>query len=198
VDLFTAGTLVVEQPWSAGNLLLRTRYHVDVHDTRDGHLAAVDERGVPLLSRPVRLTQLSGSTPFRLVVRRPDGATLLTVDKGFSLLRPRTRVTGADGRVLGSVERANRKHYPITDHTGAPLGAFDFPSGRFTAADGTEAGVLERRATAQRAGRRVGRDVLHVRPGATGPLRALVIATVLALDVVRGNGTARNSALTWN
>ncbi|ALG10004.1 hypothetical protein [Kibdelosporangium phytohabitans] len=198
MDLLAAHTLVVEQPWSAGKILLRTRYHADVYDKRDGHLATVGERSTSRLARPVRLTHLSGNTPFKLTVNRPDGVTLLTVDKGISVLRPRIRVSGMDGHELGSIERDDRKSYPITDRTGATIGAFDFPSGRFTAADGTEVATMEHRVIARRAGRRVGRIVLHVHPNASGPLRVLVIATVLALDVVRGNGTALDNAILWN
>ncbi len=37
--------------------------------------------------------------------------------------------------------------------------------------------------------------MLHVRPNAEGPLRALVIATALVLEVLRGNGTTPNDAV---
>ncbi|WP_253769222.1 hypothetical protein [Goodfellowiella coeruleoviolacea] len=177
MSLASTDTLVVEQPWSFGSLLWRTRYRATAYDGQDRPVAVVAERRGPGLLAPVRLTGLSGRTPFDLRVCTPDSREVLGIRKGFALRRPRTHVLGPRGEPLGSIQAEPGHRFALLDAHGQRICLL------------ADVAALDIRALARRDGRRVRRDVLRVRPGTPEPLRSLVLATGLAFDVVRNVGT---------
>lgn len=177
MTLSSADTLVIEQPWSFGSLLWRTRYRATAYDGQDRPVAVVTERRGPGLLAPVRLTGLSGRTPFNLRVCDPGGREMLLVRKGFALRRPRTQVLGPHGQALGSIQAEPGHRFGLLDAHGQRICLL------------ADVATLDIRALARRDGKRVRRDVLRIRPGTPEGLRTLVIAAGLAFDVVRNVGT---------
>ncbi|RKT51648.1 hypothetical protein [Saccharothrix australiensis] len=169
-------TLIIEQPWGAARHLFGTRYETRAYTEHGAPVAvAADRKGLGPLRKLLRTTGFSGRTTFDLVVSHL-GQPLLLVRKGPG--KPPTRVSRPDGAPLGSVRRESRSHYALLD-----------PSGQRICYFGDVAGFTQG-AIAKRDGRRVRRDVLHVRPGTPEPARTLALAVGLAFDVVRGVGTS--------
>ncbi len=169
-------TLVIEQPWGAGRHLFGTRYETTAYTEHGTPLAEVSDRGrLGPIRKLLRTTGFSGRTTFDLVVSHL-GQPLLLIRKGPG--RPPTSVSRPNGTPLGSIRKESRTHYALLD-----------PAGRQICYFGDIAGFTQG-AIAKRDGKRVRRDVLHVRPGTPEPTRSLAIAVALAFDVVRGKGTS--------
>ncbi|CRK60056.1 hypothetical protein [Alloactinosynnema sp. L-07] len=173
-----ADTLVIEHPWGFGKVLMRTRYQVTVRDERDTLLATVAERRGPGALKLVRMTQFSASTPFELAVTDPGGTPVLSIEKGFTLGKGDVRVTDPTGTPIGSVRYHGHRDIRLSDPAGQVLCLLGDVA-RF------EFGVL-----AKRGRDKVRRDTLRLTPGLTHPVRTLAVATALAFEIVRGNGTA--------
>ncbi|HVK24858.1 MAG TPA: hypothetical protein VM677_26165 [Actinokineospora sp.] len=182
MGVFNTDTLVIEHPWGFGKVLLRTRYQVTVRDERDALLATVAERSGPGALKLVRMTQLSASTPFELAVTEPGGAPVLSIEKGFSLGKGEVRVADPTGSPIGSVRYHGPRDIRLSDPAGRTLCVLDDVA-RF------EFGVL-----AKRGKDRVRRDTLRLAPGLGHPVRTLAVATALAFEIIRGNGTATGNA----
>ncbi|MDQ2582904.1 hypothetical protein [Saccharothrix yanglingensis] len=170
-----AHTLLLEQPWTARSLFLRTRFRMDVRDERGTPLATVAERaGLGPLRRLLRATGFSGRTRFDLVVA-DRGHPVLRVTKGAG--RPPVQVFAPDGALIGSVRNEGRGAAGLYGANGDRLASL-----------GDAAGFTTRRIT-EREGRKVRRDTVRLRPGTPEPVRSLAIAAAIAHDVVRGVGT---------
>ncbi|MGW5053300.1 hypothetical protein [Actinokineospora sp. NPDC004072] len=177
MDLFSEPVLLVEQAGGFRKALVNTAYAADVYDQRGNLLARVRERRRPGPLGLLRVTELTGSTPFDLAVTLPDGREVLGIAKGFHLLAGRVTVTGPDGRVVGTMIRKLMRPITFADPDGNPLGTF-------ADAAGFRHGDLDRRD-----GRKVRRDTLWPHPHTTGPVRTLAIAAGLAYGVVSNTGT---------
>ena len=185
MSLLHSDTLIVEQPWTAGSLLLRPSYRAEVYDGRDFLLASVREGDGPGLQRPLRYTGLSGLTTFDLVVTAPTGQPLLGVHKDFGR-RPHLHVTVPGGRAVGSIKWLRRTEHALLDTSGRQLCLLG------------DVAHLKIGDITKRNGKRVRRDVIQIRPGTAEPLRSLAIAGGVAFDVLRGKGTSHTSGdISW-
>ncbi|WP_436492403.1 hypothetical protein [Actinokineospora sp. HUAS TT18] len=178
MGVLQADTLVIEHPWGFGKVLLRTRYEVTVRDERDALLATVAERSGPGALKLVRMTQLSASTPYELVVADPGGAAVLSIAKGFSLGKGEMRVVDPTGSPIGSVRYHGPRDIRLSDPAGRVLCVLD------------DVARLEFGVLAKRGRDKIRRDTLRLSPGLAHPVRALAVATGLAFEIVRGNGTS--------
>lgn len=181
MSLLHSGTLIVEQPWSAGSILFRPRYRAEVYDERDLLLATVAESSGPGLQRPLRHTGFSGWTSYDLAVAAPTGQPLLTVRKGFGR-RPHIQVIAPTGQAIGSLRWLGGTRHALFDAGGRQLCLLG---------DVVRMKVGDIK---KRNGRRVRRDVAQLRPGTAEPLRSLAVAGAVAYDVVRGIGTNHTSS----
>jgi hypothetical protein len=128
----------------------------------------------------LRHTGFNGWTSFDLVVAAPNGQPLLNLHKPFGR-KPRIRVTAANGKVIGSLQRQTTRLQALHDASGRQLCVLG---------DAIHIQIGHR---ATRDGKRVRRDVVRIRPGVAEPVRSLAIAGALMFDIVRGAGTSRIS-----
>ncbi|MET9631397.1 hypothetical protein ABZX92_28440 [Lentzea sp. NPDC006480] len=176
MSLLSTDAFVVEQPWSAMSLLLRSKYRVEAYDGYDAPLGFADETrrafGVGFLRR----MSLSRWTPFHLRVVAPNGEPLLVITKSAGFFRRPTKVAAPNGQPIGSIV-PQRSRYALLDANGTQLcllgDVAQFQTGQIK----------------KRNGNRVRRDVIQIRPGTTGSIRLLAVAAAVAFDIVRGIGT---------
>lgn len=174
-----APTLFIEFPATFGASFTRRHYSADIYDAHDRKLGAVEEKGTTKIFGAVRwLDDVNGETPFSLVLRTDTGEPVLHLRKGPSLFRnPRVAVSRPDGTEVGSLVRKRRGPVLLLDPEAREIGGF-----------GTGP-AYTRSAIAERDGKRVRRDVLHVDPAMPEPQRTLTVAAAAAYPVVIGFGT---------
>jgi hypothetical protein len=171
---------LVEHPHNFLSLLSRPHYRVQVFTEQDVPLAFVSERTGPGLQRPLRHTGFNGWTSYDLVVTAPGGQPLMHIRKPFGR-KPHIQVTTATGQLIGSLKRQTDRLQGLHDANGRQLCVLG------------DVVHMQVGHLAKRAGRRVRRDVVRIRPGVAEPVRSLAVAGALMFDIVRGAGTGRIS-----
>ncbi|MEU7478649.1 hypothetical protein AB0A63_21870 [Lentzea sp. NPDC042327] len=176
MNLLSADSFVVDQPWTPVRLMLGSRYSVEAYDERNTLLGSVRETRRGFVTARLRNLSLSRWTPFRLLATGPDGRPLLVITKSAGVGRRPTKVAWPDGRPVGSIVPQPGR-YALLDANGTHLcllgDVLKLHIGQIT----------------KRNGKRVRRDVAQLRPGTADPVRSLAVAAVVAFDVVRGVGT---------
>ncbi|WTX00832.1 hypothetical protein OG216_46170 (plasmid) [Streptomycetaceae bacterium NBC_01309] len=179
MSLLRQDRLIVERPASFRSALWNIRYRAEAYDDAGRLQATVSERRGPVLLAPVRLTDLTGCTPYRLRVHLPDGVEVLRMQTWFSLYRPTLRVQLPGGAPLGTVRLRKTFSRRLLLH----------------AADGSELCALHEVMSlsvapiVQRDGRKKRRYTFQLGPAADDVTRPLAIGAALAFDVVSGRGT---------
>ena len=176
MNLLSADTFVVDQPWTPMRLMLGSKYSADAYDGRDVLLGSVRETRRGFLTARLRNFSLSRWTPFSLQVTAPGGQPLLVVTKSAGIGKRPTKVAWPHGQPVGSIVPQPGR-YALLDVKGTQLcllgDVLEIYLGRIE----------------KRNGKRVRRDVVKIRPGTAEPVRSLAVAAAVAFDIVRGVGT---------
>ncbi len=86
--------------------VLKAANEYDVFDPHTGEqVLQCREEKLGLLTRLLRFTDYKRNTPFEIELRRPDGATLLTVKRGISILLSKVEVLDGEQRRVGGFQQ---------------------------------------------------------------------------------------------
>ncbi|MFS8098320.1 hypothetical protein LFM09_14390 [Lentzea alba] len=176
MNLLSADSFVVDQPWTPMRLMLGSKYSVEAYDGRDVLLGSVNETRRGFLTARLRNFSLSRWTPFNLQAVDPNGRPLLVITKSAGMGKRATKVAWPNGQPVGSIVPQPGR-YALLDAAGAHLCLLG------------DVVHLQIGQIKKRNGKRVRRDVVQIRPGTAEPVRSLAVAAVVAFDIVRGVGT---------
>ncbi|ANZ37263.1 hypothetical protein BBK82_15530 [Lentzea guizhouensis] len=176
MNLLSADTFVVDQPWTPMRLMLGSKYLADAYDGHDVLLGSVRETRRGFLTARLRNLSLSRWTPFSLQVLSPTGQPVLVVTKSAGIGKRPTKVAWPNGQPVGSIVPQPGR-YALLDVNGTQLCLLG------------DVIQLHIGQIKKRNGKRVRRDVVQVRPGTSEPVRSLAVAAAVAFDIVRGVGT---------
>jgi uncharacterized protein YxjI len=189
-DLFNSPVLLVEQPRNF--LAVESRY--TVYTPQGLPVAVVGEPGLSSGKKAMRffMSESAGNFRHTLQVTRPDGMPLLTIDKPFALISPKTQVIWPNGSVAGAIqcEFGLRPKFTLLDAYDRHLGEIrgDFFGWDFAITDwqGLEIARVNKQWTGLAAEffTTADRYAVQINFQLPDPLRTLVIATAITLDVV--------------
>ena len=86
--------------------VLKAANEYDVFDPHTGErVLECREEKLGLLTRLLRFTDYKRNTPFEIELRRPDGATLLTVKRGIAIFLSKVEVLDGEQRRVGGFQQ---------------------------------------------------------------------------------------------
>jgi uncharacterized protein YxjI len=190
MDLFTSPVLLVEQPKKV--FAVESQY--TVFSQYGQPLATVGEPTLSGGKKAMRFLfkEYSNNTRHTLYVTRPDGMPMLVIDKPFALSTPKVQVSWPNGQPVGSIQRhfGLKPRFTMLDPGERQLAEIrgDFFAWDFTVTDWQ--GLDIARVNKQWEGlgaawfTTADRYAVQIQYQLPDPLRTLVVATAITIDVV--------------
>jgi uncharacterized protein YxjI len=190
VDLFNSPVLLVEQPKEVFGV--ESKY--TVFNPQGQPVALVGEPNLTGGKKAMRFlfSEYSNNTRHTLHVMRPDGMPMMIIDKPFALMTPKVQITWPNGQPIGAIQChfGLKPRFTLLDPWERQLGEIrgDFFGWDFTISDWQ--GVEVARVNKQWEGlaatwfTTADRYAVQIRYQLPDPLRSLVVATAITIDVV--------------
>jgi uncharacterized protein YxjI len=197
VDLFNSPVLLVEQPKEVFGV--ESKY--TVFNPHGQPVAFVGEPNLSGGKKAMRFlfSEYSNNTRHTLHVMRPDGMPMLIIDKPFAIMTPKVQISWPNGQPIGAIQChfGLKPRFTLLDPWERQLGEIrgDFFGWDFTISDWQNVEVA--RVNKQWEGLAAAwfttadRYAVQIRYQLPDPLRTLVVATAITIDVVLRENKSR-------